>query len=371
MRIGIDGRPLQGLRTGVGRYAFELCRQLDRLIPDAEFYVYSNMPVEMPVASARWTLRLDPFPLARRMKPVLWLKLRCGRLCREDNLDIFWGVAAFLPPLAGNIRMAVTVHDVTFKIAPESMSTFHRWAHQLFFRADLRRAHAVMTNSHGTAARISEQLESRTPVTVYPAVADAFRPQSMEAVAACLKRHAIAPPYILSVATREPRKNTALLLEAFLALKKQGRLPGYSLILAGGKGWRAKALGERLDEAHDNDVIAMGYVTDEDLPCLYAGAELFVFPSKYEGFGMPVAEARACGTRVLTSDLPELREAGGDDAVYVAPTLPGLCEGMLKALSQPRKSGTERTSLPTWEASGKILAGVLIGRADNYAAHGT
>ena len=87
INIGIDGRTLQGNRTGIGRYVFELCKELDKQILDARFFVYSNVPVDMPVLSERWVLRLDPWMLARRMKSILWFKARCSFLCKQDNLD--------------------------------------------------------------------------------------------------------------------------------------------------------------------------------------------------------------------------------------------------------------------------------------------
>ena len=99
MKIGIDGRALQRNRAGIGRYIFELCRELDKVLSDATFYLYSQIPVEMPVRTKRWVPRIDQFPYSKNMKSVAWLKFRCGCLCKTDNLDVFWASSTFLPKL--------------------------------------------------------------------------------------------------------------------------------------------------------------------------------------------------------------------------------------------------------------------------------
>ncbi|HHX40968.1 MAG TPA: glycosyltransferase family 4 protein, partial [Armatimonadetes bacterium] len=134
LRIGIDGRALQGQRSGVGRYVWELCRGLDRLLPNARFFIYSHLPLEMPVTAGRWQLRLDSHPLAPRMKAIAWLKLRAGALCRQDALDLFWGTCSFLPSLPRGVRTVVTVHDLNYRLVPETMERSHQIAYALFFR---------------------------------------------------------------------------------------------------------------------------------------------------------------------------------------------------------------------------------------------
>ncbi len=363
MRIGIDGRALQGTRTGVGRYTYELCKRLDHLLEDVEFVVYSNVPVDISGLSNRWTLRLDTCGLARHMKPVLWLKLRCGWLCREDDLDVFWGTATFLPALARGIRTVITVYDLTFMVAPDSMSRSHRWAFRFFFEKDVRRADCVTTISKGTSDRLFRLFGRRAALVVVPAVDSRFGPKGPEEINACLDRHSVSPPYILSVATWEPRKNIVVLIRAFLELKKSGLLSNHRLVLVGGRGWKDERLAALVRNTGGEDILPLGFVLDDDLPSLYAGAELFVFPSLYEGYGIPVLEARACRTRVVTTDSPELREAGGEEAVYVAPTLEGVRNGILITLSQPRPPKTNEHCLPTWEQGARDLAGALAGNS--------
>lgn len=355
LRIGLDGRVFQGALTGVGRYVTEICRCLNIILSDATFIIYSNTPIEPPVASKRWIVKVDGFRLSKRMKAIVWLKFRCGSMARRDDLDLFWGTSTLLPRLPRHVRTFVTTYDLNFLLVPGSMVTTHRIAHQLFFRKDLARAGCLTTISQGTADRILEKYGRRADAIVLPSAGPAFMPRAEEDVKACLERHAIRFPYLLAVATWEPRKNLDLLIKVFLDLKKNRFLPeGIRLVLAGGKGWKDIHLQDLMDRNPDSHLVPLGYVPDDDLPCLYSGAEAFVFPSLYEGFGMPVLEARACGTAVLTSDLPELREAGGADALYVQPTFEGIREGILAILADPKKAGLPK-GLPTWEKSAEVL----------------
>ncbi len=354
MKIGIDGRALQGSRTGVGRYVFELCKELDRQLPEALFYVYSNIPLEMPVSSGRWILRIDPFPWVARMKSLIWLKMRCGVLCREDDLDVFWGAATFLPNLPRSVRTIITSYDLNFLFAPDTMSLTHRWAFKLFFKRDLERADSVLAISQGTSDRLGKFYGRAADGIVYPSVGVSFKPQSEVTILETLSQLGLSRPYILAVATWEPRKNLELLMGAFINIKKKGFLEEYKLVLAGGRGWKDERLATFL--AGNNDVIPIGFVPDQHLAPLYSGAAIFIFPSIYEGFGMPVLEARACGTKVITTDSPELREAGGRDAIYIFPIEHEIEKALLHHLSIGEKPQMfDRENTPTWTQGASTL----------------
>lgn len=359
MRIGIDGRALRSnaLRAGTYRYVFELCKELDIQIPQGRFFIYSNAPVHLPVISNRWVVRRDSLPFASRMKPILWLKTRCGALCRRDDLDVFWGTASFLPRLSSFVRTVMTVYDLNFKIVPDTMSRTHRGAFDLFYRKDVLSANSIISISKGTSDRLLQYFGRSADAIVKPAVATLFRRRSEREILETLSSYGLSRPYILAVANWEPRKNLELLIKTFLQLKNAKKINTHKLVLVGGRGWKDQRLA---DLASKNDCVhALGYVPDENLPSLYSGAAFFVFPSLYEGFGIPVMEARACGTVVLTSDIPELREAGGDDATYVTPDAQGLYAGLHQVLSRTHvvKNGT--TKLHTWSGGAKILASAI------------
>jgi len=361
MKIGIDGRSLQGNRTGVGRYVFELCRELDYILPNAQFFIYSQIPLEMPVLSDRWRLRLDPFPLSKYIKSVLWLKLRCGELCKQDNLDVFWGAGTFLPRLRHPIRKIITVYDLNYKIVPESMGTTHRWAYLLFFKKDIHVADTILTISEGTANRLCEITGRKTAAIIKPAINSIFRPMDKKEIQNCLNSYNITGPYILAVATWEPRKNLELLVKTFMSMKKEGLLPFHRLILIGRKGWKDKELHSLVMKNKEQSIISLGFLPDEHLPSLYSGADVFVFPSSYEGFGMPVLEALSCGAKVVTTDTPELREAGGPYATYITPTIEGIRNGILKSLAQTSTNNTIEIKPPSWRQGATTLSLALRG----------
>jgi glycosyltransferase involved in cell wall biosynthesis len=367
MRIGLDGRPLLGRRTGIGRYVFEICRELDAVLPNAEFYVYVPEPVELPVASPRWCCRVETSSWARGLKPIAWLKLRAGRLCRRDHLDVFWGSATLFPRLPADVRRVSTVYDLAFRLAPETMGRTHLIAHRMFFERDVRRADHLVAISNGTAARLQAWLGGPLPSVAPPAAALAFRPSDSRAVAHTLAGFGITVPFFLAVGTWEPRKNLELLVQVFRALRAAGEFLDYQLVLAGGAGWKDERLRDLLGVSGTLDarvvtagVMAVGFVPDELLAHLYAGCRAFVFPSRYEGFGLPVLEARACGAPVVASDLPEIREAGGDGGIYIPPTPDGLRYGLRHVVSASPALPHASDFLPTWRDSATVLARYLI-----------
>ena len=367
LTIGIDGRALYGKRAGIGHYVYHLCKELDGLLPNAQFIVYSQWPIELPISSERWILRVDRFPLAKYMKPVLWLKTRCGKLCKQDELDVFWAAATLLPKLGRSVRTVCTVYDLNYVVVPETMTTTHRLSYQLFFERDVASADKVISISHGTAQRLEDLVGRASDAIIQPSVDKCFRPQSKKDIQDCLALYGIDSPYILAVATWEPRKNLELLIKTFINMKADGLLPNHRLVLVGGRGWKDQRLVSLATSDCKQNILPLGYVPDEHLPPLYAGADVFVFPSLYEGFGIPVLEARACGTRVVTTDLPELREAGGSDAIYVKPSYDDLRRGIMYALSQPTPRST--SNLPSWNSCAKLMAEVIADSAQPGRAH--
>jgi len=362
LRIGLDGSFLLVEKPqGAVRYIIELCKQLDWLLPQAEFFLYAPRSVKLPpFFSTRWVLRTDEHAPFGPFAQTRWLLLRVGRLCRQDSLDVFWATGILAPYLSGPTKLVLTVHDLAYIDCPETMILRHWLTNRLFFKSGVERASAIVTNSQGTARRVRDVFQLGTAAVVRPAVAEGFFPRPPEEIDTCLQELGVARPYLLAVARREPRKNLELLVRTFLKMKDSGALPRHMLVLAGTPGWKNQRL-QRLLASVDRDTIAsLGYVPDHHLPALYSGCDLFVFPSKYEGFGMPVAEARVCGARVVASDIPELREAGDEHVVYVPPTEEELSRGILEALSRPKPPPMAVTEASSWKASAATLADVFV-----------
>jgi glycosyltransferase involved in cell wall biosynthesis len=358
LRIGIDGSCLSTRLSGVGRYAFELCKALDTKLPEALFFIYSTSTNNLPFFSERWTLRTKP-PLRGPFAMTRWLRYHVPEYCSQDKLDAFWAVATLAPILPVHIRIIATVYDLNYMLVPRTMKLGTLWAHRMFFRSSLARASAITTISRGTADRLATLLGFRTTAVVTPGVSAVFHRRDEQTISACLHAYRVAPPYLLAVATKEPRKNLELLIRTFLGMKKDGMLPAHKLVLVGDSGWRNASLSKLLRQAPLDSVVSLGYVSDHDLSVLYSGSEALVFPSVYEGFGMPLAEARACGTRVVSSDIPELREAGDPRGVYIAATEQGIRNGIVSCLTQPRPLPADGPQLPTWTAAAAIMSGVF------------
>jgi len=355
--IGIDGRVLGPQPKGISRYVWELCKALDKVLPEARFIVYSRRPISpMPVISARWRWRCDISRTGAKIPNSLWCILRLGYLAKRDNLDVFWGGTGILPLAGLRCRTVLTVHDLVYRLAPKTASFRALWAMRLFFASSVRRADVIVSNSAGTANRFEAFYEKKIGAIVPPGLTETIRRRHSAEVQAVLLRYGIAQPYLLSVGTLEPRKGLHRLVPAFDSLLREGRLPNHCLVIAGDRGWKDDQIARLVSS--NRRIHPLGFVTDDTLSALYTGAEALVFPSSYEGFGMPVLEARACGTRIVTTDIPELREAGGEDAVYISPSIEGIREGILKALESEKPKVLNRQD-HTWAKSAKTFAAIL------------
>ena len=362
--IGLDGRAFYGTAAGTGRYVTELCKALDVALPEARFYVYGNKPLHMPVSSPRWQWRAEPSRCWRSMPASAWFFLRSGQLASHDNLDVFWGCANFLPlNLPSRIKTVLTVYDLVFKLFPQTMGIKHRLAYQLFFRRALHSADRRVTISQGTATRLMQHFGAPTDAVVRPAVRPQFHTPPPQLVEQTRAHFGLPCRYFLSVSTLEPRKNLTAVLQAMVNLVHTGITAAPCLVLVGQRGWRNQALESMLDKSRQAgvQVIELGYVPDADLPALYAGAQAVLMPSLYEGFGMPILEALQCGARVLTSDTPETREAGGRHAIYVEPTVTGIQTGLQTLLNAPTTNTVAPSPAPDWSwSSGGLTLAQLI-----------
>jgi glycosyltransferase involved in cell wall biosynthesis len=339
LRIGIDAEALRKPLSGVGQYVFQLAKELERALPNAQFFAYGRLPRErLALPSERWVCRTEAHAQWRRLPSFLWLRTRGARLCRQDHLDVFWAGRTLHPGLQDQLRTVSTVHDLNHLIVPGTMQATTLWSHRMWFERDVRRAHVVVANSFGTARRLRERL-GREAEVIRPGLDERFdvpSPERALASRAELAALGVRGPYLLCVGNFEPRKNLEAGFRAFMALRARGLLQEHRLVVAGPDGWSSKPFARELAAAVEaGTVVRTGYLPDNLMPALYAAADLVMLPSLYEGFGMPALEARACGARVLVSDIPELVEAAGPEGTRVEPTVEGICRGILGALAQP------------------------------------
>jgi len=322
MRIGVDARVLFGQRTGIGRFLHGVLDAMARDDGGNEFILYSPRPIVFPTPSPRWRIATR-----RRMKGTngtLWLQLYGPWLAWRDRLDVLWGPAFHLPVLLpAAIPGVVTVHDLVHLRFPETMDRRNYLGLKTLLRPSLWRARRITADSQATADDLRKFLGIAADKisVVYPGIAGDFHPREPEEAG----QHASAAfglkgPYLLTVSTVEPRKNLTALFQAYGALPESVRRR-WPLIIAGASGWRNDAIYAAADALiREGSVRFLGYVADQDLPWLYAGATVFLFPSIYEGFGIPIVEAMATGIPVIASEIPVTREVAADAVSYVAPT---------------------------------------------------
>jgi glycosyltransferase involved in cell wall biosynthesis len=299
LRIGIDARAAAEVPAGRGRYVRELLRHLARLDHEHRVLLYARSRWDCDELDGRFEWRLasgrDPLwqlPAARR----------AGREC-----DVFLATNTYLMPALLRIPSLAVVFD---------MVPFHRdlgaplgsLAERATLRLAVRRAKRLLAISQATRDELAERFPAAgRKTTVTPLAADErFTPEG--------DRKRLDKPYVLALGTIEPRKNLARLVDAWAGLPATTR-ERFDLCLAGAAGWDRDAV----EQAGSEHVRRLGYVSDEELPALYRGAELLAYPSLHEGFGLPVLEALACGTAVVTSRTSSLPEVGGDAARYVDP----------------------------------------------------
>lgn len=338
MRIGIDARPLhQSQRTGIANYVYELIKELPRIAPENDYILYAHKDIKgvppSPCIQAKVDGRFGLFPGS------FWLLSRGGHLIRRDKLDVFWSTATMLPlRVPKNVFRVVTVYDVVWRRFPETMRTANFWLHRMRAETAIRNCDRMIAISRSTGDDLVDffGVSCDRIRLVYPGISEVYQPQDPLLAANHISRkYGVPPGYMAAVGTVEPRKNLALLVRTMQILKRTGRLD-CPLLIAGASGWKNSPLYQEVQESGltQDEVRFLGYVPDDDLPFFYAGAKVFLFPSLYEGFGLPPLEAMACGTPVIASNAPPMPETLGDAAILEPPS---SAERFVEAISKMLK----------------------------------
>ncbi len=263
--------------------------------------------------------------------------------------------------------VVLTVHDIIPVVAKHYFSPWVAAYLGALMRRSIPRAAAILAVSGYTARQISEILGvAPERITIAPNGIDArFRPRSRSELRAVTERYGLGAPYIIYVGSVNPRKNIARLVRAFTRVRQEHHFP-HHLVLAGKLGWQYDdALAAIRESGEASAIHLLGHVPDEDLPLLVAGAECLACPSLHEGFGLPVIEAMACGTPVLTSACSSLTEVAGDAALLVDPTREeAIAAGLSRMLrdaelrAQLREAGLRRAQQYTWAQVGEAAMAV-------------
>ena len=373
MLIGIDAsRATAARRTGTETYSLHLIRALLAQGKGHQFRLYFNQAPAPGLFPGGADRRVMPFPR-------LWTHLRLSREMQSAPPDVLF-VPSHVLPVVHPRRCVVTVHDLGYHYYPEAHTLFQNAYLRWSTRYNARTATRVLADSEATRKDLLRYygISEERIVVVYPGRDETLVPvKDPQALNAVRARYGLSAPYFLYVGTLHPRKNLVRLVNAFAALTsadrarsepadlgRADRMSEPQLVLAGQKGWLSEEIFAQVRKLGLEDrVILTGYVPDADLTGLLSGALAFVFPSLYEGFGLPVLEAMACGTPVICSSVSSLPEVGGDAALQIDPLdTEALAEAMHQVITDVGlrttlvERGYEQVQRFSWQRSaGQVL----------------
>lgn len=326
MRVGLDGLPLTSPKTGVGHYTFELARALASLEHSTPFaIIYPSTYAQIKLlgsgngAQLPDNLRLERVqvgPLGRH-----WWAAGLPRYVRRRQIELFHGTN-FDVPLWRPCATVLTIHDLSQLLHPKTHErrSVNRARRRLPVMA--RAADAIITPTESVRREVCELLKtSPEKVFAIPEAARAcFSPLSSAETTAVRRKLGVGDKFLLGVGTLEPRKNLQVLVSAFEELTRLRSEDKTQLVIAGGRGWLSGPLLAAIEKSPArNRILLTDYLQDEDLRSLYASCRAFIYPSIYEGFGLPPLEAMACGAPVIASGTAALRETTGGAAWFFDP----------------------------------------------------
>lgn len=359
MRIGIDATALPSRLFGAGNYIVNLIEALLRVDPVNEYVVFTK-PTHASFFEAGKGCQVISVPLVSRVQRIAWEQVALPSLLRRYKLNVLHS-PHYTVPFAPGFTSVATFHDMTFFLYPE----VHLFYKRLFFRTMIRlaiwRTNAVIAISQSTRDDLTRLLNPplNKIYTIPYGIAGFFHPEADSHVLAKRREYNLPEKFILYVGNLEPRKNLATLVHCFSNLVQRG-LPHY-LVLAGSHGWMDTDILATIEQLGIKSRVCFpGYIPQHDLPAVYTAAALFIYPSFYEGFGLPLLEAMACGVPVITSNVSSMPEVVGDAGIIVDPhNVDKLTDSAFRVLTnrelhdELRNKGLERAKSFSWEQTAK------------------
>ncbi|MFN0064680.1 MAG: glycosyltransferase family 4 protein [Chlamydiales bacterium] len=343
MRIGVDITPLSDQLTGVGNCVYYWLKELIPLRRDDEFFLYTFSPsryLDQLHCFSNVTVRHGK---AFSFSESIWGQTTLPFLARKDRLHLFFGPNQSIPFNIGRrVKRIIFIHDFTYRLYPKTVPRYRGIYNRLLGKWLYKKANAILTNSFGTMERLETLYHIKGTAVLPCPLKESVHPLPNKEIDAVLNEFSLTrEKYVLMVGTVEPRKNISQTIEAY----PPASLP---LVVVGKKGWRMK---------EEPKARFLGFQPDEKVNALVCGAAYYLMPSLYEGFGMPLKEARSVGTPVICSDVPEMKEASEGDAKFIR--LSHLKEDLEKCLHSPRIPPKKATYLDN-----KALARILSAQID-------
>jgi glycosyltransferase involved in cell wall biosynthesis len=363
VRIAIDATSIPPQPAGAGVYAIELVRAMMRRDERDErgrhdgYALFTRGEWFDEAARGRKNWRIERVRSSSRQGRFLWEQARLPGRLGALGIDVLHSTHHTLPLRPVRAKRVVTLHDVTFFRIPERYPAARRAYMQLTTRAAAKVADAIIVPSQTVRDDVIAALrvDPSKIAVVYEAASSIYCPSPRDEALAVAAQYGIAPPYLLSIGSLEPGKNRARLIRAMRELRDDGI--DATLAIVGQRAWRYEDDFRLISELGMVDRIRyLGYVRQDHLPALHSAATAFVFPSLYEGFGLPVLEAMACGAPVLTSNVSATGEVAGDAALLVDPqSQDEIREGMRRLLADAQlrgdlaQRGIERARAFSWQ----------------------
>ena len=359
MKIGIDVMPLQNELTGVGNYLLRLLEELIPLRPHDTFYLYrthTNPLLQRLAQSPRVFLRTNSL---FGFSEALWSQTTLAWMCYKDQIDLFWGATQSLPLLtAKRQKHLLTIYDFAYLLYPETVSSMRGRYLRIFSKFFYKKADIRTAISRGTADRLQQLFSLETQKIIPPPPPHFLQKDNVQNPASLkklLNSYGLEEKkYFLMIGTLEPRKNICMTLQAYMRLARQKKIN--PLVLVGKLGWKDKAIQKEIDQlAYEipNQVKVLGYIEETCLYDLLRGAQAYLMPSFYEGYGMPIAEARSLKTPVICSNIPEMIEAAEGDAFFL--DLHNFEANLHEALTSPLPA-PKKCTYPTSLALATLLS---------------
>lgn len=366
MKIAFDLTPIFDHLTGVERYNLNITREIIRNHPENEYILLFKNEIHKEFLEIV-NLSNITYLIIPSCNKLIFIQIRLLKALNEIQADYYLFLSFTSPVLFRKEKIVNAIHDLTCWDCPESIPTKMKYYYRLTYKVAAKRSWRLVTVSKYSQGKICDRYglsKDRVPI-IYDGLTDIFR-QEQNINAQLKEKYNLPDKYILSLSTIEPRKNLKLLIKAYREMFEMGiALP--DLVLAGRQGWKLEDIIGDISEEIKKRVHFTGFIDDQDLPQLYREAELFIFPSKYEGFGLPLIEAMSQGTLVLSSDAASLPEVSNNAGIlFKSDDINDLIRVLIAGLNIDQKERERRIEFGkiisrsfSWENEAERLYSIL------------
>ncbi|MFH1309180.1 MAG: glycosyltransferase family 1 protein [Candidatus Omnitrophota bacterium] len=371
MRIGINARYLQNTRTGIARYVYSLLSNLKKVDTDNEYILFlgSSRLVSEDIRNFGFRNDISKMPTTNQILKMIWQHFYVPRRVKDLKIDVFHE-PMFIAPYFKKCPIVVTIHDLAYKFLPDCYTLRNRLYLDLLMKRSISMSDKIIVISEHTKKDVLSNFDVKEQkVEVIPlSVDESFSPiteRKEEKEAIVKSKYGITRNFILTVSLISPRKNLVNLIRVFAKLKKT-KMSDHQLVIVGKKGWLFKEIfKEAVACDYEKDIIFCDFVSNDDLVKLYNAAEVFVYPSLYEGFGLPLLEAMSCGCPVVASNSSSIPAVCADAAILFDPyDFSGFADAIWRVLTDISlkncliEKGKTRATFFSWKRTAMETANV-------------